>query len=216
MSDIVKSTVADHNLSEEEIKTLKDKVHCNGASYEEVIATESEETKEESKANQVKSSKKKLSGLHNFDNVFQDGYLLEELLDFLSFEEIFAKVYPLNRTYSKLVNEANYLLLRKLADKLHITGGYLTSDLPAKERIVDVYKQVLETLNKEKELNLKPTAFYTNSGLIGTNMWYSFHNIFDTNTTNMYGGYVFSSNDGYNNHIQCYLCVPGSGVDNTF
>jgi hypothetical protein len=202
MSGIAKSTNVDHNLSEEEIKMLKDNVKCNGNSHEEVIVTESEESKEENKTNQVKTIKKKLSGSHNFDNVFQDGYLLEELLDFLSFEEIFVKVYPLNRTYSKLVNEANYLLLRKLADKLNITGGYLTSDLPAKERIVDVYKQVLVTLNHEKELNLKPTAFYTNSGLIGTNMWYSFHNIFDMNTTNMYGGYVFSSNDGYNNHIQ--------------
>ena len=195
---------------------MNDKAQCNGGSHEEVIVTESAKSKGGEEINQSKTCKKKLSGSHNFQDVFEDGYLLEELLDFLSFEEIFTKVYPLNRTLSKLVNEANYLQLRKLTDKLHITSGYLTSDLPAREKIVDVYKQVITTINEEKEMNLKPTAFYTDSGLIGTNMWYSFHNIFDTNTSNMYGGYVFSSNNGNNNHIQCYLCVPGKGVDNTF
>ena len=151
-----------------------------------------------------------------FDDVFTDEFLFEQLLDFFSFEEIFTLVQPLNKTYQRLAEEANYLLLRKLADKFYITSGYLTTDLPAHQKIVDVYNQALEVLNDERELNLKPTGFYTDAGLVGTNMWYSFHNIFDTNTSNMYGGYVFSSNNGYNNHIQFYLCVPGAGVDNTF
>jgi hypothetical protein len=216
MSDIVKNTTEHHSLYEEEVKMYNHYSQSNGVNHKELIVADSGQSNVEDKPSQDDKGLQKLSGLYNFDNVFQNEYLLEELLEFLSFEEIFAKVYPLNSTYSKLVNEANYLLLRKLADKLNITSGYLTTNLPAKERIVDVYKQVMVTLTEDKEINFKPTAFYTDSGLIGTNMWYSFHNIFDANTSNMYGGYVFSSNDGYNNHIQCYLCVPGAGVDNAF
>jgi hypothetical protein len=103
-----------------------------------------------------------------------------------------------------------------LADKFFITSSYLVSDLPVENRIIDVYKQAIQDLSDGVVQNLKPTAFYTDSGLIGTNMWYSFHNIFDTNVSNMYGGYVFSSNTGSNNHVQCYLCQPCSGVDNAF
>lgn len=163
-----------------------------------------------------KDAEKKSSGKLTFDYVFQDDYLFERLLDYFTLEEIYSKFYQLNKTYSKLVEEANYLLLRKLTDAFHITSRYLTSDLPVHERIVDIYRDAISSINSEKDLDLKPTSFYTDSGLVGTNMWYSFHNIFDTNTANMYGGYVFSSNTGTNNHVQAYLCVPGNGVDNAF
>jgi len=82
--------------------------------------------------------------------------------------------------------------------------------------MADVYRAVLRDLKEQPSQSLKPTGFYTDSGLVGTNMWYSFHNIFDTNVSNMYGGYVFSSNSGKNNHIQYYLCQPCGGVDNPF
>lgn len=158
----------------------------------------------------------KWSERRSFDDIFHDDYLFETLLDYFTFEEIFTVFHQLNSKYAKLVDEANYLLLRKLTDKLHITSSYLVTDLPAREKIMEVYKQTVIAVREERTQNLKPTAFYTDSGLVGTNMWYSFHNIFDVNNTNMYGGYVFSSNSGTNNHVQAYLCQAGTGVDNNF
>jgi hypothetical protein len=139
-----------------------------------------------------------------FTKVFEDDYLLELLLDFFSLEGIYKHIYPLNKTFKARVTESNYLLLEKLADRLHITSTFLSTDLPAKESVVDIYKDTVRTIEEDKVVNIKPNCFYTDSGLVGTNMWYSMHNIFESNTT-MYYGYVFSSNKGTNNHVQAYL-----------
>ena len=159
---------------------------------------------------------KKLSGDFSFEDIFLNDFIFEEFLEFFSFEEIFRYIYPLNKKFRKLVNESNYMLFQKMADCFNITSGYLTSDLPASENILEVYKQAIFETSEGKEIDMKPQGFYTDSGLVGTNMWYSFHNIFDTNTSNMYGGYVFSSGKGKNNHVQFYLGVPAWGVDNPF
>ena len=107
--------------------------------------------------------------------------------------------YPLNNTYQRRVEEANYLLLRKLTEELHITSTYLTSDLPCRSRIVDVYKTAMRTIQDEKPFDLRPNAFTTDSGLVGTNMWYVMHNIFEI-ASSMYSHYVFSSKKEENNH----------------
>jgi len=175
-----------------------------------------EESKEEVKGVDVQfdQEEKKLSEKATFDIAMNDDYVFETLLDYFSLNEIYLYIYPLNKSYEQRVEEANYLMFRKMADKLHITSTYLTSDLPAKRRIIDVYKETIEAVEENKVMDLKPHAFFTDSGLVGTNMWYSFHNIFETSTS-MYSGYVFSSNKGANNHVQSYMCVPGS-YDNTF
>jgi len=51
-----------------------------------------------------------------------------------------------------------------LIDKLNITSTYLTSDLPYHHRIVDVYKGVMKQIQDEKPVDIKPNAFYTDSG----------------------------------------------------
>lgn len=150
----------------------------------------------------------------NFAKVFEDDYLFELLLEYFSLEGIYKHIYPLNKAFKARVAESNYLLLEKFADRLHITSTFLSTDLPAKESIIDIYKDTVKTIEEDKVVNIKPNCFYTDSGLVGTNMWYSMHNIFETNTT-MYYGYVFSSNKGTNNHVQAYLWNPGS-YDNAF
>jgi len=157
---------------------------------------------------------KKSHANFTFDETFSDDYLFEILIDYFTLDQIYKWVYPLSKVYRQKVEEANYLLLGKLADKLNITSTYLTSDLPCSRRVVDVYKRALISIQEEKPVDLKPNAFSTDSGLIGTNMWYGMHNIFD-NQTSQYSYYVFSSNKGENNHIQAYLCNPGS-YDNNF
>jgi hypothetical protein len=146
--------------------------------------------------------------------VFADDYLFEQLLDYFSMNEIVKYFYCLNKTYKARISDSNYLLMEKLADKLNITSSFLTSDLAAKDNILDICRDVSKTIEEAKIVDLKPNCFYTDSGIVGTNMWYGTHNIFETNTT-MYYGYVFSSNKGTNNHIQAYLCAPG-GYNNTF
>jgi len=158
----------------------------------------------------------KLSGEWSFSALSEIDYVFEAILDFFSLEDIYKCIRPLSRRIMKLVEEENYLLLRKLIEKFNISSSYLTSDLPTHERIFDVYMKAMSSINEGKVYNLKPISFYTDSGLVGTNLWYSVHNIFDSNNQNMYGGYVFSSNTGTNNHVQSYLCVPAGGVDNTF
>lgn len=149
-----------------------------------------------------------------FDSVFSDDFLFEQLLDFFNLDEIIKYFYLLNKSFKARVNDANYLLTLKFADKLNITPTFLTSDLAARDNILDIYRAVSKTVEEAKIIDLKPNWFYTDSGIVGTNMWYGMHNIFETNTT-MYYGYVFSSNKGTNNHIMAYLCAPG-GYNNTF
>lgn len=149
-----------------------------------------------------------------FDSVFADDFLFEKLLDYFNLDEIIKYFLPLNKNYKTKVTESNYLLTVKFADKLNITPTFLKSELAAKDNILDIYRDVSKIVEESKIIDLKPNWFYTDSGIVGTNMWYGMHNIFETNTT-MYYGYVFSSNKGTNNHIMAYLCAPG-GYNNTF
>lgn len=150
----------------------------------------------------------------SFAQIFEDDFLFETLLDFFSLDDIYTTFSCLNRLYQQKVEEANYLLLRKLTDKLHISPTYLTSDLPCHSRVVDVYKSAVRRIEEGKPVDLKPNSFTTDSGLVSPNMWYSMHNIFEA-ASSQYSYYVFSSNKGENNHIQAYLCNPSS-YDNTF
>lgn len=159
---------------------------------------------------------KKASDGPTFHQIFEDEEILESLLSFFTLKEIFCKFIRLNKKIGDLTREANYLLLSKLVEDLNITSTYLTSELPAHEEIDSVYRQAVRDLEETKDADLKPQGFYTDSGLVGNNMWYGVHNIFDVNTSNMYGGYVFSSNKGSNNHLQFYISVPACGVDNPF
>ena len=149
-----------------------------------------------------------------FDEIFDDDYLFELLLDYFDLNDIYLTFYPLNSKYQNKVEESNYLLLGKLTDKLNITQTYLSSDIPCYKRIVDLYKSAVRTIQNEKPVDLKPNPFSTDSGLVGTNMWYGMHNIFQANNS-MYSYYVFSSNKGEKNHVQTYLCCPGT-YDNNF
>jgi len=194
------------------INTSKGATSLNNG-YIEAENSKSVQDNEESKAEHV-IKEKEGRAVCKLDIVLENDYIFETLLSFFTFEEIYRIIVPLSKIYRNHVEDANYLLLTKLADKLNITSSFMTSDLPAHWSVVDIYKDAMRAVETGDMINLKPNAFFTDSGLVGTNMWYSFHNIFETNTT-MYYGYVFSSSKGSNNHVQCYLCVPGN-YDNTF
>mmetsp|Transcript_23538 Transcript_23538/g.20888 ORF Transcript_23538/g.20888 Transcript_23538/m.20888 type:complete len:203 (-) Transcript_23538:707-1315(-) len=202
MSDISKTKVEEEKIVEKENLSTNIHSQSNGKSAEEGGHSTSKLANQNDQSSEAGDTKKKLSGNLISNQFLEDEYILEGIMDFFTFREIFVYFYPLNKTVQRLVKEANYLLLRKLADYFNITSGYLTSELPANEDMLDVYQQAQIDMNNERDLDLKPQAFYTDSGLVGTNMWYSFHNIFDTNNSNMYGGYIFSTNSGTNNHIQ--------------
>ncbi|CAI2367580.1 unnamed protein product [Moneuplotes crassus] len=158
----------------------------------------------------------KLTGKISSELIFEDDEILNVILEFFTLGEIVVIFFPLNSRIKGLVQKENYLLFEKLIEELNITSCYTTSDLPVYEDIGAVYKQAICDFEDEKETDLKPQAFYTDSGIIGSNMWYGFHNIFGSNTSNIYGGYVFSSNKSKNNHVQFYLSVPTFGVDNKY
>jgi hypothetical protein len=44
----------------------------------------------------------------------------------------------------------------KFADKLNITPTFLTSDLAARDNILDIYKAVSKTVEEAKIIDLKP------------------------------------------------------------
>lgn len=184
-------------------------VKINGVSN--TSTNNSEQNNEEVKSSGLAKAgfEKKGENCISFYQVFDDDYVFEILIDYFSLNQIYKLFYSLNKYYQEKVESANYLLLRKLIDKLNISSSYLTSDLPWRERIVNVYKSALKKIEEAKPVDLKPNAFTTDAGLIGTNMWYGMHNIFEV-ANSMYSYYVFSSNKGENNHIQAYLCNPGT------
>jgi hypothetical protein len=71
-------------------------------------------------------------------------------------DEIVKYVYRLNKTYKAKVIESNYLLMVKFADKLNITSTFLTSDLAARDNILDIYRDVSKTIEEAKIIDLKP------------------------------------------------------------
>lgn len=190
----------DFDSTEEITETVQVPVGESNTVEEEVIVTTTEPST---------GLVKKSFGNSKFNEIFADDFMFELLLDYFTLNEIYLLFYPLSKYFQSKVEESNYLLLGKLTDKLHITSTYLTSDLPCHQKIVEVYKDVIRAIQEEKPVDLKPNAFTTDSGLIGTNMWYGMHNIFEI-ANSMYSYYVFSSNKGENNHIQAYLCNPGS------
>lgn len=201
----------------EEWKTTQDTSKLNDSDLEKVNGTSNTSTTYSEQNNEesipIEQSKtgleKNIKYTITFSEIFEDDYLFELMLDYFSLNDIYLIFPSLNSKFQFKLEESNYFLLGKLTDKLNITSTYLTSDIPCHRRIVDLYKSAMKSIKEQKEIDLKPNPFTTDSGLVGTNMWYGMHNIF-LSSNNLYSYYIFSSNKGEKNHVQSYLCCPGA------